>query len=99
MTCNNCGLPFDESDLSQVFEHEHKGIKLKTMEVKSKKAIRHARDIYPNCSSDFACGVHVWIKQGNEYDQRLMHQHSEDFRRGFYQAQYELEDNNVIIRN
>ena len=98
MICNDCGLPFDESDLSQVFEHEHNGLKLQSTEVKSKKVIKHARDIYPNCSIQFACGVHTWIKEGKDFDQRFMYQESEDFRRGFYQAQYECEDNYILKR-
>lgn len=97
MVCNRCGLSFDESDLSQVFEHEHTGLKLKIEEVKSKKVINHARDIYPNCSIQFAMGVHNWITYGKEYDLRLMYQESDDFKRGYYQAQYELEDNYKMI--
>lgn len=96
MICNDCGLPFDESDLSQVFEHEHKGITLKIETPKSKKIISHARDLYPNCSIQFAMGVHAWLRKGSDFDQRLMYQESEDFRKGFYQAQYELEDNYLL---
>lgn len=98
MICNDCGLPFDESDLSQVFEHEHKGLKLELMDIKSKKVITHARDIYPNCSIQFAMGVHAWLYEGKNFDQRLMYQESEEFRQGFYQAQYELEDNYKMCR-
>ena len=97
MICNDCQLPFDESDLSQVFVHEHKGITLKIKDVKSKKLIEHARDIYPNCSIQFAMGVHAWIIEGKDYDQRLIYQESEEFRQGFYQAQYECEDNYKLI--
>jgi len=98
MICNDCGLPFDESDLSQVFEHEHKGLKLETMVIKSKRVIKDASEIYPNCSRQFACGVHTWINKGLEYDQRFLSQESEEFRQGFYQAQYELEDNYKMCR-
>lgn len=98
MICNYCGLPFDESDLSQVFEHEHKGISLKVDNIKSKRVIKDASEIYPNCSRQFACGVHTWINEGKGYDQRLLYEESEDFRSGFYQAQYELEDDYKMSR-
>ncbi|MNK30180.1 hypothetical protein D3C87_485930 [compost metagenome] len=98
MICNDCGLPFDESDLSQVFEHEHRGLTFINENVKSKKVINDATDIYPGCSRQFASGVHTWINKGQDYDQRLLYQHSEDFRRGYYQAQDELEDNYKMNR-
>lgn len=98
MICNECGLPFDESDLSQVLKHEHNGSKLESIDIPSKKVINHARDIYPNCSIQFAMGVHAWIMEGNEFDLRLMYQESDEFKQGFYQAQYQLEDNYKIAR-
>lgn len=98
MICNDCGLPFDESDLSQVFEHEHKGLTFIVEDVKSKRVINDATDIYPGCSRQFACGVHTWINQGENYDQRLINKESEYFRSGYYQAQYELEDNYKMAR-
>lgn len=52
--------------------------------------ISHAREVYPDCSLQFACGVHTWINIGKDYDQRGIYQESEDFRNGFYQAQKDL---------
>jgi len=86
MICNDCGLPFDESDLSKVFEHEHKGIKIMET-IKSKKVISHARDIYPNCTIGFAMGVHNYLS--GDYDESRMYQESTDFKQGYYQAQQE----------
>lgn len=96
MKCNSCGLWFEESDLSQVVAHEHQIDFIMKKEVKGKKVIKHARDVYPNCSVQFACGVHTWINRGDDYDQRSMHQETSDFQNGFHQAQEELKDNYTI---
>lgn len=97
MICNNCGLPFDESDLSQVFYHEHNGLIFELKDVKSKKLIKHASELYPNCSKQFACGVHTWINNGDKYEY-LMFLEDEDFKLGYWQAKYDLEDNYKMNR-
>lgn len=82
MICNNCGLPFDESDLSQVGFHEHIGLNLPM--TKGKKIITHAREIFPEASIQFCIGVHNHINGG--YDMRTLYQETHDFKHGFYQS-------------
>lgn len=62
--------------------------------VKIKKVIKHARDIYPDCSTEFAMGVHNFLS--GDYDQRRMYQESSDFKQGYYQAQCELGDMYIL---
>jgi hypothetical protein len=93
MICNICKQTFDESDLIEVVYHEHISFSI-NQKIKSKKIITHASEIYPNASKQFCIGVHNYLK-GN-YDLRNMYQESEDFKRGYYQAQYELEDNYIL---
>lgn len=96
MICNECGLPFDESDLEQVINHEHLNNKIKMgAGVKSKKVIEHARDIFPNASMDFCIGVNNFIS-GN-YDERYLSQETSDFRLGYYRAKFEELDKTYII--
>jgi hypothetical protein len=96
MICNECGLPFDESDLGQVINHEHlkKKIKMET-DIKSKKVIEHARDIFPNAPMDFCIGVNNFI--GGNYDERYLYQETSDFRLGYYRAKFEELDKNYVI--
>lgn len=82
MICNNCGLPFDESDLSMVGFHEHADLNIP--ETKGKKLISHARDIFPNASVQFCMGVHNFLNGG--YDLRILYQETQDFKAGYYQA-------------
>lgn len=98
MICNGCGLSFDESDLSQVVSHEHQIEFIMEKEIKGRRLIKHAKEVYPNCNNQFACGVHAWINKGDEYDQRLMYQESSDFQNGYNQAKEELKDNYSLIR-
>ena len=53
------------SNLEDVFSHEHQDTSYKSNPPKVKRVINHARDIYPDCSISFACGVHTWINKGD----------------------------------
>lgn len=64
----------------------------------NKIRIKDASDVYPNCSRQFAVGVHTWISLGNNYDIGLIYQESEDFRRGYFQAKEDLGHNYILIR-
>lgn len=89
MKCNTCGLPFNESDLSQVVSHEHiDGLKVNETP-KSKRVISHAREIYTTAPIQFCMGVHAYLK--GQYDERLMHLESTDFKRGYWQASEDLQ--------
>lgn len=82
MICNNCGLPFDESDLSMVGYHEHNGLDLP--KIKGKILINHARDIFPNASIQFCMGVHNYLS--DKYDMSHFYKETQDFKSGYYQA-------------
>lgn len=86
MKCNTCGLEFNESNLNEVAEHEHKG--LQTPKIKGKRVIKHASDIYPHCSSKFAAGVHSFLI-GNPNPTM---QESPEYRQGYYRASFDCED-------
>lgn len=64
----------------------------------NKQIISDASEIYPNCSRQFACGVHNWINKGDNYDQRMLSYESKDFKKGFYQAQDDLKNNYKMER-
>lgn len=61
---------------------------------KHRKVISHARDVYPDASVQFCMGVHNYLR--GDYDERLMYQETQDFRSGYYQAQYELGENYIL---
>lgn len=95
MKCNNCGLEFDESDLSQVIAHEHQ-IEMSIEPNVGKKVISHARDIYPNASIQFCMGVNNFLS--GDYDISRMYQESRDFMLGYWQAEIELKDKYILKR-
>lgn len=92
MICNTCNLPFDESDLSMVAFHEHSGLKI--AEIKGKKVISHAKDIFPNASIQFCMGVHNFLSLN--YDIGNLYLESQDFKAGYYQAM-EMDLNETYI--
>lgn len=84
MKCNICKDDFDPAILSEVFNHQHLG----------KKAIRHAQEVYPNCSGDFAAGVHSFLK-GNGTPS---YPETKEFIRGYYSAERDC-DNIILIKS
>ena len=97
MICNECGLPFDESDLKQVINHEHTGFTT-NLDIKGKRIISHAKDIFPNAPLDFCIGVNAWISQC--YDDSTIFRETDDFRIGYFRAKFEeLEKDYTLERN
>lgn len=86
-----CKKDFDPANLGEVFEHEHKDLTL-NIPVASKRVIKHAREVYPGCSGEFASGVHIYLK-GGECPQRPC---SDELIQGYYRAEADLEDNYTL---
>lgn len=90
MKCNVCGIQFNEADLSEVVKHEHNGmVAEKTI---GKKVIKHASEVYPHCSGQFAGGVHSFLS-GDGYPK---YPDPKEFMQGYWCAERDLGDNYVL---
>lgn len=92
MKCELCGLSFNPANLSEVFEHQHSGIELSIPDPKSKRVIKNARDVYPNCGGMFASGVHQYLK-GLPMPERPC---DDVMIQGWMSAERDLKDNYIL---
>jgi hypothetical protein len=91
MTCPECGKDFNPANLAEVFYHEHKDICL-NLPVVGKRVIKHAREVYPGCSAEFASGVHSYL-HGEDYPSRPC---SDELIQGYYRAESDLQNNYIL---
>lgn len=91
MKCIICNNHFDPADLSQVAEHMHANISAPS--IIGKKGIRHAREVYPYCTGEFAVGVHIYLK-GEPVPARPC---ADELIQGFYAAERDLKEGFYFI--
>lgn len=86
--CSICGSNFNAANLSEVVKHEHINFQINE-QVKSKKVIKHASEVYPYCSGEFYGGVHSFL-EGDDFPTWPS---SNEYKAGYISAQRDLKDN------
>lgn len=90
--CEKCGELFNPAFLDQVVKHMHNdSINVEVIQ-KGKKVIQNARDVYPHCGGEFACGVHIYLK-GEPCPERPC---SDKLIEGWYCAERDLKNNYIL---